>query len=141
MNYRLWRREKTPVAAFYPDRLRIAYAGAKLVCPVLVQPVGADIEQQIERGMQALVRHPGIFAGHFHVQAFHGVALLLVCPFNGFRHAPVANRQHEGQNGHVLQGHKVQAQNKLLPVVALVKAREKAVIMPAFHLQIARFKI
>ena len=55
VNYRLWRREKTPVVAFYPDRLRIAYAGAKLVCPVLVQPVGADIEQQIERGMQALV--------------------------------------------------------------------------------------
>ncbi len=69
VNYRLWRRKKTPVAAFYPDRLRIAYAGAKLVCPVLVQPVGADIKQQIERGMQALVRHPGVFAaGHLHVQ-------------------------------------------------------------------------
>ncbi len=65
VNYRLWRREKTPVVAFYPDRLRIAYAGAKLVCPVLVQPVGADIEQQIERGMQALVRHPGVFRRSF----------------------------------------------------------------------------
>ena len=63
------------------------------------------------------------------------------CPFHGLLDAPVAKGQDKGQNPHVFYGHKVQPQDKLRPVVALVKPGEKAVIASAFHRKIAGFKI
>ena len=91
--------------------------------------------------MQPLIRNPGVFAGHFHVQAAHCMALLLVGSGNGLFHAPVAQRQQIRQNRHIFKRDKVQAQNQLFPVVALVKAGEKAVIAPAFHRKIAGFEV